>query len=52
MVGNTTTHTLDNLRNGKVYYFVVAAVAKAGDPDSAIIGDLSREVWARPHAAR
>jgi hypothetical protein len=54
MVGNTTRYTLDMLQNGKVYYFAVAAVSQTGSasPDSTIIGDLSREVWARPHAAR
>jgi hypothetical protein len=51
-VGNTTRYTLDKLQNGKVYYFAVAAVAKGGDTgsESAVVGDLSREVWARPHA--
>jgi hypothetical protein len=48
-VGNTTRYTLDKLQNGKVYYFALAAVSRT---DSSIIGDLSREVWARPHAPR
>jgi hypothetical protein len=49
MAGDTTRYTLDKLQNGKVYYFAVAAVSRT---DSTIIGDLSREVWARPHGAR
>jgi hypothetical protein len=49
MVGDTTRYTLDKLQNGKVYYFAVAAVSRT---DSTIIGNLSREVWARPHATR
>jgi hypothetical protein len=54
MVGDTTRYTLDKLQNGKVYYFAVAAVSHAGDtgPDSVRVGDLSREVWARPHLLR
>ena len=43
--GNTTGITLTGLKNGKTYYFAVAAYSKR---DSRIIGDLSKEVYARP----
>ncbi|MBB5219472.1 hypothetical protein HNP77_001854 [Treponema rectale] len=43
--GNITGITLTGLKNGKIYYFAVAAYSKR---DSRIMGDLSKEVYARP----
>jgi hypothetical protein len=41
---------LTGLQNGKIYYFAVAAVSAGGSTpeDAPLIGDLSREVSARP----
>lgn len=44
-VGNTTTVTLTGLENGTIYYFAVASWSRINDN---VIGDLSREVFARP----
>jgi hypothetical protein len=59
MVGDRTSYTLDKLQNGRVYYFAVAAVSQTGTTNADgtgaegnIIGDLSREVWARPYSVR
>ena len=44
-VGNTNTVTFKNLKNGKIYYFAIAAYS---DVNKEIMGTLSKEVWARP----
>ena len=46
-VGNKTSLTLTGLQNGKIYYFAVASYSKA---DNRILGELSKEVYARPSA--
>lgn len=46
-VGNTTTFTVTGLENGKIYYFAVAAWSKY---DERVVGNLSKEVFARPLA--
>ncbi|MCR5217125.1 hypothetical protein [Treponema sp.] len=43
--GNQNSITITGLKNGKIYYFAVAAYSKM---DSRIMGDLSKEVYARP----
>ncbi len=44
-VGNATSVTLTGLKNGEIYYFAVAAYSRI---DKRIIGELSKEVFARP----
>jgi hypothetical protein len=44
--GKRNSLRLEGLRNGKLYFFAVAAYA--GDPASPVIGEYSREVSARP----
>lgn len=44
-VGNTTTFTLTGLENGTIYYFAVATWSRINEN---VIGELSREVFARP----
>ncbi|MDR2842297.1 MAG: fibronectin type III domain-containing protein [Spirochaetaceae bacterium] len=44
-VGNTATITIDNLKNGTLYFFAVTAYTKEGTPEQ---GGFSREVSARP----
>lgn len=46
-VGNTTSFTVTGLENGKIYYFAVAAWSKY---DMRVVGNLSKEVFARPLA--
>ena len=48
-VGNTTSVTLTGLKNGKIYYFAVAAYSSIEDK---IMGELSREVNARPQKSK
>ncbi len=45
--GNTTSITLNGLKNGTIYYFAVSAYSKV---DGRINGTLSKEVYARPSA--
>jgi len=44
-VGNTTSITLTGLENGTIYYFAVASWSRVNDN---VIGELSKEVFARP----
>lgn len=44
-VGNKTSITLTGLQNSKIYYFAVVSYSKY---DSNIIGEFSKEVYARP----
>ena len=44
-VGNKTSVTISGLKNGKIYYFSVASYSNI---DERIMGDLSKEVYARP----
>ena len=44
-VGNTTSYTLTGLQNGKIYYFAIAAWSEY---DDRVIGNFSKEVFARP----
>ena len=44
-VGNINKITLKGLKNGKIYYFAVAAYSKVNNK---IMGVLSKEVYARP----
>lgn len=46
-VGNTTSYTVTGLENGKIYYFAVAAWSVY---DMRVVGNLSKEVFARPLA--
>lgn len=46
-VGNTTSFTINGLENGKIYYFAVAAWSVY---DMRVVGNLSKEVFARPLA--
>ena len=46
-VGNTTSYTVTGLENGKIYYFAVAAWSAY---DMRVVGNLSKEVFARPLA--
>ena len=46
-VGNVSTFTVTGLENGRIYYFAVAAYSSY---NSNVIGDLSKEVFARPLA--
>lgn len=46
-VGNTTSYTITGLENGRIYYFAVAAWSVH---DMRVVGDLSKEVFARPLA--
>ena len=46
-VGNSSSFTVTGLENGKIYYFAVAAYSIY---DEEIIGELSKEVFARPLA--
>lgn len=48
-VGEVNSFTLTGLQNGKIYYFAVAAWSSKNDE---IIGDLSKEVFARPLSSR
>lgn len=43
--GSVTSVTLSGLKNGKIYYFAVASYSKY---DNRIMGELSRETFARP----
>lgn len=43
--GNTTSITLTGLENGTIYYFAVATWSRVNEN---VVGDLSREVFARP----
>lgn len=44
-VGSVTSVTLTGLKNGKIYYFAVASYSKY---DNRIMGELSKESFARP----
>lgn len=44
-VGNTTSFKITGLENGKIYYFAIASWSSL---DNRIIGNLSKEVYARP----
>ena len=44
--GSVTSVTLTGLTNGKIYYFAVSSYSRF---DGRIMGDLSREVFARPN---
>ncbi|MDD7013547.1 MAG: fibronectin type III domain-containing protein [Spirochaetales bacterium] len=44
-IGNTTSAVISGLENGKIYYFAIAAYSKT---DNQIMGELSKEVYARP----
>ena len=44
-VGNTTSYTVTGLENGKIYYFAIATWSAL---DDRIVGNLSKEVYARP----
>ena len=46
-VGNTTSFTVSGLENGKIYYFAIAAWSAS---DMRVVGELSKEVFARPLA--
>ena len=46
-VGNTSSFTVTGLENGKIYYFAVAAWSAL---DMRVVGNLSKEVFARPLA--
>lgn len=46
-VGNTTSFTVSGLENGKIYYFAIAAWSAL---DMRVVGELSKEVFARPLA--
>ena len=46
-VGNTSSFTVTGLENGKIYYFAVAAWSAY---DMRVVGNLSKEVFARPLA--
>ena len=46
-LGNTTSVTLENLTNGKLYYFSLAAYDSADPPH---LSDYSKEIFARPSA--
>ncbi len=46
-VGNTTSFTVTGLENGKIYYFAIAAWSAY---DMRVVGNLSKEVFARPLA--
>ena len=48
-VGNTTSFTLTGLENGTIYYFAVATWSRVNDN---VIGELSKEVFARPRKTR
>ncbi|MCR4579598.1 MAG: fibronectin type III domain-containing protein [Treponema sp.] len=48
-VGNTTSFTVTGLENGKIYYFALAAWSAH---DKRVVGELSKEVFARPLAYR
>ncbi len=43
-VGNVLEFKIDNLKNGKIYFFAIAAY----DDEEKTLGHLSKEVWARP----
>ena len=44
-VGNSTSYTLTGLQNGKIYYFAIASWSKFDDK---VVGNFSKEVYARP----
>lgn len=44
-VGNKNSFTLTGLKNGKIYYFVIASYF---EKNNKIVGDFSKEVYARP----
>lgn len=48
-VGNVNSVKLTGLKNGAIYYFVVAAYSKF---DNKIIGNFSDEVYARPRSSK
>ena len=43
--GNVSSLTLTGLKNGKIYYFAIASYSRL---DNKIMGNLSKEVYARP----
>ena len=44
-VGNVTNYKIENLKNGKIYFFAVAAYDEENGEHA---GDTSKEAWARP----
>lgn len=44
-VGNVTSYKIENLQNGKLYFFSIAAYDEDNGEHA---GDTSKEVWARP----
>lgn len=46
-VGNVSSYTITGLENGKIYYFAIAAWSMY---DDRVVGNLSKEVFARPLA--
>ena len=46
-VGNKSSFTVTGLENGKIYYFAIAAYSAQ---DESVIGEKSKEVFARPLA--
>ncbi|CEM60801.1 hypothetical protein DWQ65_05960 [Treponema phagedenis] len=48
-VGNALTYTIQGLKNGRLYFFTIAAYDESGAEH---IGNFSKEVWARPMAGR
>ena len=44
-VGNVTNYKIENLQNGKLYFFSIAAYDEENGEHA---GDTSKEVWARP----
>lgn len=43
--GNVTEYTIENLKNGKIYFFAIAAYDEENGEHA---GTFSKEVWARP----
>ncbi len=44
-VGNVNSYTIRNLKNGKIYFFAIAAYDEEGAEQ---VGNTSKEVWSRP----
>ena len=44
-VGNVISYKIENLKNGKIYFFAIAAYDEENGEHA---GDTSKEVWARP----
>jgi len=44
-VGNVSSYKLTGLKNGKIYYFAISSYSRL---DNNILGNLSKEVFARP----